>query len=80
MEFGVTDLILTKSWQMRQKCLLVINLFFFYIAAVMENSTEELREGGTDTEIIEEEAELTEEKTHSKLKGTCNTSFKFDVF
>lgn len=37
----------------------------------MENSTEELREGGgANTEINEEEVELTEEKTHSNLKGT----------
>lgn len=42
----------------------------------MENSTEELQEGGANTEINEEEAELTEEKTHIKLKGMCNISFK----
>lgn len=40
----------------------------------MENSTEELREGGANNEITEEEAELTEEKTHSKLKSTFNQS------
>ncbi|XP_026217976.1 ras-responsive element-binding protein 1 isoform X2 [Anabas testudineus] len=38
----------------------------------MENSTEELQEGGANTEINEEEAELTEEKTHIKLKGAMN--------
>ncbi|XP_039982905.1 ras-responsive element-binding protein 1 isoform X2 [Xiphias gladius] len=40
---------------------------------LMENSTEEPREGGgANTEINEEEAELTEEKTHSNLKGAIN--------
>ncbi|XP_056219926.1 ras-responsive element-binding protein 1 isoform X2 [Seriola aureovittata] len=39
----------------------------------MENSTEELKEGGgANTEITEEEAELTEEKTHNNLKGAIN--------
>lgn len=35
----------------------------------MENSTEEQREE------LNEEVELTEEKTHSNLKGTHQTSF-----
>ncbi|XP_071340466.1 ras-responsive element-binding protein 1 isoform X3 [Trachinotus anak] len=40
---------------------------------VMDNSTEELQEGGgANTEINEEKAELTEEKTHNNLKGAVN--------
>lgn len=43
--------------------------------AVMDNSTEELQEeGGANIEMTEEEAELTEEKTHSNLKGRRQTS------
>ncbi|XP_051796341.1 ras-responsive element-binding protein 1 isoform X2 [Acanthochromis polyacanthus] len=39
----------------------------------MENSTEELQEGGgASAAVKEEEAELTEEKTHSNLKGALN--------
>ncbi|XP_069368250.1 ras-responsive element-binding protein 1 isoform X2 [Paralichthys olivaceus] len=39
----------------------------------MENSTEELPEGGgVNNEINEEEAEHTEEKTHNNLKGAIN--------
>ncbi|KAM7390020.1 hypothetical protein PAMA_008270 [Pampus argenteus] len=39
----------------------------------MENSSVEQREGGgANSEINEEEAELTEEKTHSNLKGAIN--------
>ncbi|KAF7653094.1 hypothetical protein LDENG_00087090, partial [Lucifuga dentata] len=39
----------------------------------MENSTEEQREGGgANSELNEEEAELTEEKTRKNLKGTSN--------
>ena len=42
----------------------------------MENSTEELQEGGgVKTEINEEEAEQTEEKTHNNLKGSYKTHF-----
>ncbi|XP_075308827.1 ras-responsive element-binding protein 1 isoform X2 [Odontesthes bonariensis] len=41
--------------------------------AVMENSTEEMQEGGgANTEINEKEAELKEEKTHNNLKGAIN--------
>lgn len=41
----------------------------------METSTEELR-GGADAEMNKEEAELTEEKSHNKLKGTDSASVR----
>lgn len=44
-------------------------VLFVPITAVMENSTEEQREE------LKEEVEPTEEKTHSNLKGTHQTSF-----
>jgi len=44
------------------------------IPAVMDNSTEEMQEGGgANTEINKKEAELKEEKTHNNLKGTQHT-------
>lgn len=46
-----------------------VKCFFFHISAVMENSMEEMQEGGgANTEINEEEAEITE-KTHNNLQG-----------